>query len=598
MREFGITREDAIEREATLRGITLRGREQGVTTNFPVPSQPPAGAHSRSHSLVAFEAQTATNTPAPTQAAQTTPATAQAYIDAVNRTISNIGREYGAGSQAAIIVNDYGNYLRRFAGNENAQPMNLNTWMRAQGRSPLNRDNPIPQALQNNLNSAWNTAFAAQAGGINFNIDRQGHLIPAPTQAAPTAPAAAPVQADAPRTPPATGTTPPSAREPQQPRTPATNGMTDPDEIDLVELVVQRVTAESAGRPAAEVRAAVDTAVATVRADIEANRAMTMDGGHSFVVGELQREQGLKAARVGTAGTGAGAAAAAEPQGPNYRAVGSAVRTAISTINGSATGLNEGADFERILMSAVGSTALAGSATNTATPNAGETNVVMRISGATAAQLATFAEQLNSTYQATGENRVTSTATTVTIPMALMTEFIIPGREAAGGQPGIPSLVEQFARVGRDHPEVIRDVQTRADRAHRPGTYQSPAERAAAAVQTGTTTPAAPVVPGTVVVGHGSQFALRVGQNNEATIRGSMDYNIVAGENGTRRAQVMMNGQAVTLVNQEITATLDGVNGAPARHGVRLRADNVGNLTEVRAQQSPQGNSQSTQSQR
>jgi hypothetical protein len=82
--------------------------------------------------------------------------------------------------------------------------------------------------------------------------------------------------------------------------------MTDPDEIDLVELTVQRVTAENAGRPAAEIRAAVDTAVERVRADIEANRGMTMDVGHSFVVAELQREQGLKAARVVTQAVGQG----------------------------------------------------------------------------------------------------------------------------------------------------------------------------------------------------------------------------------------------------------------------------------------------------
>jgi hypothetical protein len=139
-----------------------------------------------------------------------------------------------------------------------------------------------------------------------------------PTKAAPTPVAPAPAAAATPQPRQPQGPAPapvavrpaptaaPAAREPQQPRTTATNGMTDPDEIDLVELVVQRVTAENAGRPAAAVETAVNTAVREVRGNIETNSAMTMDGGHSFVIAELQREQGLKAARVVTQVVGQG----------------------------------------------------------------------------------------------------------------------------------------------------------------------------------------------------------------------------------------------------------------------------------------------------
>jgi hypothetical protein len=114
------------------------------------------------------------------------------------------------------------------------------------------------------------------------------------------------------------------------------------------------------------------------------------------------------------------------------------------------------------------------------------------------------------------------------------------------------------------------------------------------AVQNGKTTPAAPVKVGQV--GQGSQAALKVGDKNEETIRGSANYKIMQDKDGKLTALVDLgygNPQllkSTDTVKQQITATMDGIDGKPPKR-VTFDVGKDGALTEVRAPApTPNGN--------
>ena len=116
-------------------------------------------------------------------------------------------------------------------------------------------------------------------------------------------------------------------------------------------------------------------------------------------------------------------------------------------------------------------------------------------------------------------------------------------------------------------------------------------------VQNGTTTPAEPVKVGQI--GKGSQLSLKVGEKNEETIRGSADYTIMQDKDGRLTAMVdtgygspqML--KSTDTVKQQITATLDGVDGQPPKR-VTYDVAKDGALSEVKAQATPQGKTQGT----
>jgi hypothetical protein len=118
-------------------------------------------------------------------------------------------------------------------------------------------------------------------------------------------------------------------------------------------------------------------------------------------------------------------------------------------------------------------------------------------------------------------------------------------------------------------------------------------------VQNGKTTPAAPVKVGQV--GQGSQFALKVGEKNEETIRGNADYKIMQDKEGKLTAMVDLGYgtpqllKSTDTVKQQITATIDGVDGKPPKK-MTFDVGKDGALTEVKAPAAtPKGNEKSAE---
>jgi hypothetical protein len=141
---------------------------------------------------------------------------------------------------------------------------------------------------------------------------------------------------------------------------------------------------------------------------------------------------------------------------------------------------------------------------------------------------------------------------------------------------------------------------------------KQPKEQAKEEVQKKETTPAATAKAGGVVVGRGNAVGLRVsydGPNQQAglelgkanaveQIGGSAAF-VVERQNDGKLVAHLADNENMRIVRQEITATLDGVDGKPART-VTLKADEVGNLTEVTppASTPSDGKGQATQQRR
>jgi hypothetical protein len=273
------------------------------------------------------------------------------------------------------------------------------------------------------------------------------------------------------------------------------------------------------------------------------------------------------------------------------RAMAGHIEEALATISGQPTGIRHTADFERVVMSMADvSPSSVTSVSTTRVPGSADT-MQMSIRGMSREDADIFAANLNATYGegtaviAAREGQDGARATVIRIPIARM-ESIIAG---AGTALSMHDHVECMAQTP-EGADLIRSLQPRTA-----VPFRGPVEE----VATGTTTPAAPVRPGTVL-GHGNGGGLHISDsrpgrglgtdNAVEQIRGLVEFNVVQGANGRLQAQV--NGQPnMIVVRDTITATLEGVNGAPPRQ-VQLQADNVGNLTEVPAQAAPQGRGQ------